>query len=107
MTEQPVPENKEPLPVDEALKVIEYTTIYKTKKWWKAVALVNAFGHDKVMIYLWQWKEKKKLQDGEWVGTGQFSWRVQQKMGENFPENWEDERKAIDKYMLRIKAAKA
>jgi predicted HicB family RNase H-like nuclease len=97
----------EKLPVDESITVIEYKTIYKTKKWWKAVVLVNAWGHDKVMVYLWQWKEKKKLDNGKWIGSGQFSWRVQQKMSENFAENWEEEKKAIDEFMLKIRAAKA
>lgn len=94
---------KEPLPVDETLQVKDYDTIYKTKKWWCAVAFVNAFGHDKVMVYLWQWKETKKLEAGKWVGSGQFKWRVQQKMGINFEENWESIKKSVDRFMLMMK----
>jgi hypothetical protein len=105
LTENPQPQ-KEPLPVDETLQVKDYDTIYRNKKWWCAVAFVNAFGHDKVMVYLWQWKEKKKNQGGQWVGTGEFSWRVQQKMGINFKENWEQEKASIDKFMARIAEAK-
>jgi hypothetical protein len=93
---------QESLPVDETIQVLEYTTIYKTKKWWKAVVLVSAFGHKKVMEYLWQYKEKKKMDNGKWVGTGQFSWRVQQKMGRNFLNNWEQEKQVIDKYMTQL-----
>lgn len=92
---------KEPLPVDETLKVIDYDTIYRTKKWWCAVALVNAFGHDKVIVYLWQWKEVKKLEDGHWVPSGVSKWRVQQKMGINFEENWESIKKSVDKFLPR------
>ena len=93
----------EPLPVDENFNVKEYETIYKTSKWWCAVVLVNAFGHDKVMVYLWQFKEKKRNEGGQWVGTGQFSWKVQQKMGINFQENWDHEKAVVDRYMAKIK----
>jgi hypothetical protein len=106
MTEQNKVE-KEPLPVDETLQVKDYDTIYKTKKWWCAVALVNAFGHDKVMVYLWQWKESKKQEGGTWVGTGNFKWKVQQKMGINFAANWEMERASIDKFMAKISEVRA
>jgi hypothetical protein len=105
MTEKP--NEKEPLPVDESLKVIDYDTIYKTNKWWSAVALVNAFGHDKVMVYLWQYKEKKRNQGGQWVGTGVFAWKVQQKMGINFEQNWEDTKKSVDKFMQRKRTVTA
>lgn len=101
------PQQPEPLPVDESLTVLEYTTIYKTKKWWNAVVHVNAFGHEKVIVYLWQWKEKKRLEAGKWVGIGQFSWRVQQKFGINFAENWETTKTAIDAYMQKIKGVTA
>lgn len=103
MTEQPI---KESLPVDESLHVIDYDTIYKTSKWWCAVALVNAFGHDKVMVYLWQWKESKKLVEGKWIPSGIFKWKVQQKMGINFQANWEAEKASIDKFMNKIKEVK-
>jgi len=96
---------KEPYPVDDAFKVIDGTDIYKTQKWWCAVLLVNAFGHDKIMVYLWQYKEKKRNEGGQWVGTGQFNWKVQQKMGINFEKNWDDTKKAVDKYMLRLRTA--
>lgn len=99
-SEQP----EEQLPVDESLKVIDSKTIYKTKKWWCSVVLVNAFGHDKIMVYLWQWVESKKLINGVWTPTGLFRWKVQQKMGINFEQNWEDIKKAVDGFMPRIKA---
>jgi hypothetical protein len=92
----------EQYPVDENLKVIEGTNIYKNKKWWCAVLLVEAFGHKKVMVYLWQYKEKKVNQGGTWVGNGTFTWKIQQKMGINFQSNWNDEKVAIDKYMAMI-----
>ena len=92
MSEQP---QQEMLPVDEAIKVIEYTTIYKTNKWWEAVVLGNMFGHDKIMIFLWQWNDK----------TGK--WKRKQKMGVNFEKDWEALKSAIEKYLPRIKAVTA
>lgn len=83
---------QEPLPVDESIKVIDYTTIYKTAKWWNVVLLGNMFGHDKIMVYLWQMDPK----------TGK--WKRKQKMGINFEKDWESTKKAVDSYMPRIKS---
>jgi len=93
MTEQPKQEQKEQLPVDEAIQVIDYRTIYKTPKWWCAVLLGNMFGHDKIMVYLWQWNDK--------MG----GWKRKQKMGINFEKDWENIKKAVDEFMPRIRTA--
>ena len=66
---------EERLPVSEQLKVIDYVTLYKTAKWWSAVALVDSFGRKQIAIYLWvnragQWKRKQKFvvhNRGEWA----------------------------------------
>ena len=66
---------EERLPVSEQLKVIDYITLYKTAKWWSAVALVDSFGRRQIAIYLWvnragQWKRKQKFvvhNRGEWA----------------------------------------
>lgn len=57
---------EEGLPVSETQKVIEGITLYKTEKWWSAVALVDAFGRKQIAVYLWikrgdQWKRKNKF----------------------------------------------
>jgi|SRR5208337_1493538 len=95
MTEQPEKQTEpnEQLPVDEAINVLEYTTIYKTSKWWCAVLLGNMYGHDKIMVYLWQWNDKSR------------NWKRKQKMGINFEKNWEDIKKAVDGYMPKIRTA--
>lgn len=90
MTEQPTIE-KEQLPVDEAISVIDYHTIYKTPKWWCVVLLGNMFGHDKIMVYLWQWNDKTN------------GWKRKQKMGINFEKDWENIKKAVDEFMPRIR----
>jgi hypothetical protein len=98
---------KEPLPVDEAIQVIDYETIYKTQKWWCAVLLGNMFGHDKIMVYLWQMTEVKRKDpsSGQWVSTGQSQWKRKQKMGINFEKDWEHIKKAVDSFMPRIRTA--
>ena len=59
-----MPEEK--LPVSETLKIIESVNLYKTDKWWSAVALVESFGRKQVAVYLWnkkgdQWKRRQKF----------------------------------------------
>jgi len=65
----------EQLPISEKLKVIQSFTIYKTDKWWSAVALIEAFGRKQVAVYLWtkrddEWKRKQKMvihRKDEWL----------------------------------------
>ncbi|TKJ27162.1 MAG: hypothetical protein CEE41_00015 [Hadesarchaea archaeon B3_Hades] len=59
-----MPEEK--LPISEKLELIEGTTLYKTKKWWSAVALLESFGRRQVVLYLWlnkdgKWKRQQKF----------------------------------------------
>jgi len=82
--------SEEKLPTNETIKVIEYTTIYKNNKWWCAVVLANMFGHNKIMVYLWQNR------------NGQ--WRRKHKFGINFEKDWVSIRTAIEKYMPRLGA---
>jgi hypothetical protein len=65
----------EMLPVSEKLKVLQYETIFKSGKWWSAVALLESFGRRQVALYLWarrgdKWKRKQKYvihSRGEWI----------------------------------------
>jgi hypothetical protein len=57
---------KEKLPVSESLKVLEGITLYRSEKWWAAVALIDAFGRKQIAVYLWikrgdQWRRKNKF----------------------------------------------
>lgn len=64
----------EELPISEKLKVIDAVTLYKTEKWWAAVALVDSFGRRQIALYLWlkkngRWKRNQKYvihSRGEW-----------------------------------------
>jgi hypothetical protein len=99
LTEQVKQEEK--YPVDETIQVIEGTTIYKNNKWWFAVLLANSFGHNKVMVYQWQYVEKKRNENGQWVGTGEFHWKRKQKIGFNFTKDWDKAKLVIDEYMKK------
>ena len=56
----------EQLPVDKTIKVTDYNTIRKGKRWWSAVALVKSFGRNQIAFYLWQRK------DGRWARKQKF-----------------------------------
>lgn len=56
----------EKLPVSEFYKVIDAVTIFKSEKWWEAIAIVESFGKRSIAMYLWQsrdgkWKRKHKF----------------------------------------------
>jgi hypothetical protein len=52
--------SEEKLPISEKLKVLDAITLYKTDKWWSAIALVDSFGRKQIALYLWLNK------DGKW-----------------------------------------
>jgi hypothetical protein len=74
--------SKDEFPISEELKVLEGTTLYKTGKWWSAVALVDSFGRRQVALYLWLNKEGK--------------WKRQQKFVIHSREEWSKIREAVD-----------
>jgi len=54
-------------PISEFYKVIDFVTIFRSDKWWEAVALIESFGRRSIALYLWQfrdgkWKRKHKFQ---------------------------------------------
>jgi hypothetical protein len=91
MTEQP---QEEKLPVDETIQVKDYRTIYKTAKWWCVVLLGNMFGHDKIMVYQWQWNES------------QGKWKRKQKFGINFEKDWIAIKAAVDEFLPKMLGVK-
>ena len=74
---------KEPLPVNEYIKVLDYDTIYRTDKWWQAVALINQAGHDRVAIFLWLYDKGR--------------WKRKHKFTTNRPANWEKVKQSVEK----------
>ena len=59
-------EPTEKLPISDFYKVIDYVTIFKSKKWWEAIVVYEAFGKRSIGLYLWEnrddvWKRKNKF----------------------------------------------
>ncbi len=57
---------EEKLPISEFYKVVDYTTIFKSDKWWEAVVIFEVYGKRQIGLYLWQkrkdaWKRKNKF----------------------------------------------
>ena len=66
--------SEEKLPISEKLKIRDAVTLYKTNKWWSAIALVDSFGRTEIALYVWlnkggKWKRNQKYiihNKGEW-----------------------------------------
>jgi hypothetical protein len=57
---------EEKLPISDFYKVIDYTTIFKSEKWWEAIVVFEAAGRRSIGLYLWHnrdgtWKRKHKF----------------------------------------------
>ncbi|RLG97535.1 hypothetical protein DRO19_05670 [Candidatus Bathyarchaeota archaeon] len=78
----------ERIPVSDFYKVIDYVTIFKSEKWWEAVAIIESFGRKSIAMYLWQFR------DGRWKRKHKFQLR-------NL-EEWEKVKAAVDKLAPRV-----
>lgn len=79
---------EEKLPVSESIKVIEAITIFKSDKWWAAVALLESFGRKQLAIYLWNKK------DGMWKRRQKFVVRNK--------AQWSQFKEAIEKLLPKL-----
>lgn len=77
------------LPISEKLSVLKAETIYKTNKWWCAVALVEAFRKKQVALYLWLNKNDK--------------WIRKQKFVLHSKKEWQDVKERIEKMIEELK----
>lgn len=64
--EKPLEGASRELPISEFYKVIDYSTIFRSNKWWEAIAVVESFGKRFIAMYMWQqtdgkWKRKHKF----------------------------------------------
>ena len=66
--------SEEKLPISEKLTVIEGVTLYKTEKWWSAIALVDSFGRKQIAMYLWLNKEGKWKRQQKFVIHDKAEW---------------------------------
>lgn len=64
--EKTLESSSQELPISEFYKVIDCLTIFKSNKWWEAIAVVESFGKRFIAMYMWQqvdrkWKRKHKF----------------------------------------------
>ena len=62
----PLQPAEEKLPISDFLKVVDHATIFKSKTWWEAIVVFEAYGKRSIGLYLWQkkadaWKRKHKF----------------------------------------------
>ncbi len=76
-------ELKEQLPVSDFYKVIDQETIFKSEKWWEAIAVIESFGRRSIAMYLWQFR------DGKWKRKHKFQIRNS--------EEWEKVKTVVDR----------
>jgi hypothetical protein len=80
---------EEKIPISEKLNVLQTKTIYKSEKWWLAVALVEFFGRRQIATYLWIKKEGR--------------WKRKQKLVIHNREEWLQIKEAIEKMLTELK----
>lgn len=80
--------SEEKLPISEKLKVLNAVTLYKTSKWWSAIALVDSFGRKEISLYVWLNKDGK--------------WRRNQKYIIHNKGEWSQIKDAIDKFVTQL-----
>ncbi|MEM3521136.1 MAG: hypothetical protein QXG85_06040, partial [Thermoproteota archaeon] len=76
--------SREKLPVSERLKVLDNVTLYKTGKWWSAIALVESFGRRQIAMYLWLNKEGKWKRNQKYIIHNESEWNKVKEAVEKF-----------------------
>ena len=76
MVEETETLKEEQPPVDTTIKVQDYRTIRKGKRWWSAVALVKSFGRNQVAFYLWQRKGERWARKQKFVIHNRNQWET-------------------------------
>ena len=65
---------EEKLPISEKLKVLDTVTLYKTTKWWSAIALVDPFSRKEIALYVWLYKYGKWKRDQKYIIHNKVGW---------------------------------
>lgn len=76
--------SEEKLPISEKLKVLDAATIYRSQKWWAAVALVDSFGRKQIAMYLWLNREGKWKRNQKYIIHSRNEWTQVKEVIEKF-----------------------
>jgi hypothetical protein len=87
-----VDQQGEKLPISEFYKVLEHHTIFKSDKWWEAIALIETYGKRSISMYMWQFR------DGKWKRKHKFHIR-----GVN---EWVRVRKSVERLLPKLTGAR-
>jgi hypothetical protein len=83
--------SEEKLPISEYLKVIEHVTLFKSERWWSAVAITESYDKKNVSLYLWT------NTNGKWKRL--YHYRVNRK------SEWEKLKSAVDILIQKVDTA--
>lgn len=64
----------EKLPISEFYKVLDHYTIFKSDKWWEAIALIETFGKRSIAMYMWQFRDGKWKRKHKFHIRGVYEW---------------------------------
>jgi hypothetical protein len=81
--------SEEKLPLSDFYKVVDHVTIFKSKKWWEEIVLIESFGKRSIAMYLWTFR------DGKWKRKHKFQLRN--------PDEWNKVKDTIDKFIPKLK----
>ncbi|MEM2058885.1 MAG: hypothetical protein QXU11_06290 [Thermoproteota archaeon] len=76
--------SEEKVPISEKIKTLEVITIYKTRKWWSAIALVESFGRKQIAMYVWLNKEGKWRRNQKYIIHSKSEWGKVKEATEKF-----------------------
>ena len=97
----PLNPNNEPYPVHEGVKVLKARTLFRNKKWWEAVLLVEtSFGQNtykKITWYRWSWGTVKPRE-----GQPFQKWIRKEHKNINFLKNWNDAKLVLDEFVKEL-----
>jgi len=85
-----ISQKSERLPLWEGYKVIDHKTIFKSDKWWEAVALIESYGRHSVAMYMWQFR------DGKWKRKHKFQLRS--------ADEWNKVKEAVEKFVPKLRS---
>lgn len=75
-------------PISDFYKVVDHVTIFKTDKWWEAIALIESSGRRFIAMYMWRFREGK--------------WKRKHKFQLSDVDEWNKVKNAIDKLVPKL-----
>jgi hypothetical protein len=94
MTEKTEQATEEKLPISEFYKVVDYVTIFKSRKWWEAIVVFEYSSRRAIGLYLWEWRKDSK--------TGKDVWKRKHKFNIRNLDEWNKLKNAIEQLAPKL-----